>query len=207
MLTDTDIANFSERSLQTRHLAGLGLSTRQVHVWCEQISLGETGREDGKWRLFSPTDAMLIFIMRDLKARTDVALAKQKDLVAFLKSPDRFVLPALGLWTSAKTPILITDFGSDHGLLGASEGGIVVAVNRLSPLLVMLNLDPLMERLEASIAAGGTDKQKALMQRMLGHREANIANTGTTKERHGQPTPIIRRSRLIQPDEAVEKLP
>lgn len=171
MIDERDIALLQEPTLQNRHLMGLGLSTRQVHVWCEQIGIGGVGRAEGRWRGFAPVDALTLNVVWEVKTRTNVALAKQEDLIGYLKNPQKFSAPAVHVWASGGRPILATDFAKTHSVLKAASDGLVLATLP-DPLTVLLDVVPSVERVVAGVMVGGTDAQKAVVQRLLGRREA-----------------------------------
>lgn len=160
-----DLAPLFVGSLRPSDFSELGLSSRQLHVWTNLTGFQPAERDDGKWRQFSPADVFRLFVLRDLKTATGLAISDHPELVRTIRT-DAFFTEALMAWAKGDLPCLVTDLGQHHGLALARElkASDLMQTGRLHCLLP---LSPSFEHMAAAIARNGTQEHRMLIHALV----------------------------------------
>ena len=163
----------NEGTLQARHFAGIGLSRRQLHVWCDKTGFEPRSRDSGRWRRFSPAEVLRLATVRELKGRTGLAITDHRDLIEFVASDDGFLVPTLSLWREGGAPALLTDLESSFEVAPAAFRSIGDLLKR-SPFWCALSLRPPIGLMLAAVARGGSTEQRLWAVRMPEPRVTGI---------------------------------
>ena len=126
------------------------LSYRQLNEWDGKGALPVTGREDGKWRRFTPREAFVIMVCAELKKNLGVPLDSIKYVRDFMLQDGADHLSAAArLMSLLGVPVLlITDFKSmfvmdsvlewidlmQHGYFGGDDEG-AYAMLKVNPIV------------------------------------------------------------------------
>jgi hypothetical protein len=178
MMNNDPIALF-EPTLRPKDFHEVDLSKQQLRIWTDLTGYQPEGREEGKWRRFSPADVFRLAVMRELKGRTGLAITEHPSLVKAIGADD-FFHQSVSLWAAAKQACLATDLREDHHVMGAAE----VDTPRLlqsATLFCLLDLAPSIRLMRLAVVRGGSEKQRLLCHYLEIAREASSsAGSGTT---------------------------
>lgn len=180
------------------------LSKQQLRVWTDLTGFQPEGREEGRWRRFSPADVFRLSVMREMKGRTGLAITEHPALVQAIGADD-FFLRVMKLWTAAQAPCLVTDLAGDHRVMAAAEVD-VPALLQASPLHCLLDLAPAIQLMRLAVVRGGTEEQRLLCHHLEVTRETFTGRpVPVPVPVRNAPKPASRRGRgvrAIDPDEA-----
>ena len=162
-----------EGTLQARHFAEIGLSRRQLHIWCNKTGFEPSGRDPGRWRNFSPAEVLRLATIRQLKGRTGLAIVDHRDLIEFIGSDGGFLVPVLELWRKGETPALRTDLIASFEV---AAGTTVFAGDLVknSPFWCGLSLRSPRGMMMSAITRGGSFDQRLWAAQLAETREAEI---------------------------------
>jgi hypothetical protein len=103
-----------DQTLSPRHFGGLGLPSRQLHLWLKQLGWNDPRQKPRGWRAFSPSDVLRLEAFKALKESTDFSLSRHPDLTRFVASSESFVEDTLILFAQGELPLLVTDMAETH---------------------------------------------------------------------------------------------
>ncbi len=167
-----------EGTLQARHFAEIGLSRRQLHIWCNKTGFEPSGRDPGRWRNFSPAEVLRLATIRELKGRTGLAIVDHRDLIEFIGSDGGFLVPVLELWRKGETPALVTDLIASFKV---AAGTIVLAGDLVdnSSFWCGLSLRSSIEMMMSAITRGGSFDQRRWAAQLAETRKEKIMTQET----------------------------
>lgn len=169
-MNTVDAALLFQASLRPKDFPELGFSAQQLRAWTDMTGYQPAEREGGKWRLFPPADVFRLAVLRELKARTGLAVTDHPTLVATVGADD-FVRSAITLWAAAKVPCLVTDLRTDHHILAAAEVDVAALV-RGEGLCCAMALTPAIQLMRLAVVRGGTKPQQLQCHALEVLREA-----------------------------------
>ncbi len=158
-------------TLQARHFAEIGLSGRQLHVWCELTGFEPQERRAGTWREFSPADVFRLMTMKELKGRTGLAIIDHSSLVGFLGEEMTF-FSALRIWLDGLEPVLQTDLDDLHQINPSRNISGSWLFER-GPFWCLQSLAASLSLMMAATLRGGSDEQRAYVCEAVADRDHN----------------------------------
>lgn len=199
-MENAQLAPLFGSALRPKDFHELELSKQQLRVWTDLTGFQPEGREEGKWRRFSPADVFRLSVMREIKGRTGLAITEHPALVQAIGANDFFVR-AVNLWSAAKAPCLVTDLADDHRVLAAAE----VDVPRLlqaNTLHCLLDLAPSIRLMRLAVVRGGAEAQRLLCHHLEVARETCAGRPAPVPDAPKPAPRQVRGVRVIDPDEA-----